>query len=139
MRNRTSLPTRRRSRARKAVSKPVARDGAAPPAPASSREVWFAETQGDLARFFGVSTATIGDWRKDGAPAKVGQGWDLVAWTAWRIERVRKHAERNAGAMSDPDYAYKCARARLAELRLEHEKGTLMAVAEHDEAMTRLC
>jgi hypothetical protein len=116
---------------------------AALPALADSKGKWVASSAADVAFFFGVATQTLSDWKRDGMPGEK-RSYDLKKIYDWKVARDKKREElyasrRKAAVMGDPDHAYKQARARMMQLRVEQEERQLMAVEAHDDFVVRLC
>lgn len=59
-----------------------------PPAPPAAPSRWIAETQKDVAEFFGVSFDTVKTWMRNGAPRPAtAKQYDLAAIARWVVNR----------------------------------------------------
>lgn len=98
---------------------------------------WTAANQAEVGEFFGVSLDTVATWRKKGMPGIAGR-YDLRDILAWlRSEgpwRQRGGHDFSNGSFDELIVAsgdspnlerYRLARAQLAELELEHKRGSV--------------
>jgi len=102
-----------------------------------TRLLWTAETQGEVAEFFGVSVDTVKNWAKQKMPGKP-RAYRLDQIAIWlRTEGPGSKALRLASddpLLGDGDSPalerYRLAKAKHAELDLEHRKGELIDVSK---------
>lgn len=107
-------------------------------AQAKKRVRWTAANQADVGEFFGVSLDTVASWRKKGMPGTSGR-YDLAAILVWLRSdgpwRSRGGSDLTGGPLDELIVAagdspnlerYRLARAQLAELELERQKGSLL-------------
>ena len=102
-----------------------------------TRLLWTAETQGEVAEFFGVSVDTVKNWAKQKMPGRP-RAYRLDQIAIWlRTEGPGSKALRSAS--DDPLLAegdspalerYRLAKAKHAELDLEQRRGELIDLAK---------
>lgn len=95
-------------------------------------------TRGELAKLFGMSVTTLGDWHNMGMPAEPkekGKGWlyDVGQVLKWRVQHEHnlikaQYAEETRPKLEvemsllEADRREKAAKAQLAELKLANER-----------------
>lgn len=98
------------------------------------RTVWIADTQAEIAEFFGVSVDTVKNWAKQRMPghAKHYPLNEIAQWLRTEGPGSSKYRDCNedpmlAGGTSPQLERYRAAQASLAELRLSRERGELLS------------
>jgi hypothetical protein len=99
---------------------------------------WVVKTIKDVAKFFGMSTAGIAQWRQEEMPGQKNH-WDLSEITQWRLERMRRALDkRGDAAKDDPKFELSRMRAEIMRRRMAAEDGTSLPFEEHEEQILEL-
>lgn len=99
--------------------------------PVGSRPAaWIVTTQNEVARFFGVSTEAIEQWRKASMPGRRGR-WDLAKIAQWRLGKARRKEDPedddvHTSAMRAAKLKREQAAAELQRLKVEQVAGRLI-------------
>jgi len=89
--------------------------------------------QSEVAQFFSVTTHTIQNWYRDGAPGAPG-AYDLHEIAAWRLaRRTPKPDDAVRDELLEAQTRERKAKAALAELQLAFERGEYLARDEIEE------
>ena len=83
-----------------------------------------------VAKWFGIAYQTAKEWKRNGAPERTKGGYDIHAWTLWKVHR--------APARSEEELRIKRARADLLEHNVAKAKGGTVDAAEAKRARLRI-
>lgn len=95
---------------------------------------WIAKRECDVGKFFGVSTSSVREWKKNGMPWKPSS-YSLSGIYAWLKDREAKNLDRQRGKSSHS--ALRNARLRLLQLKIDRETGALVPRSEFNSYVLR--
>ena len=104
------------------------------PAPESTERsvqtLYFSDLKG-VAKWFGIAYQTAKDWKRNGAPERTKRGYDIRAWTLWKVHRPPARCEE--------ELRLKHARAEAVELANAKIKGELVKRVDAERRVEALC
>ena len=104
------------------------------------RKPWVMTRQQDVMMVFGISHATMRDWRRGTNPCPGKQGhWDLAEIFQWWKARFMTSENAEISGVADPQLErYRMYRAEQVKLDLEHRQGNLCERAKVHELLGKL-
>lgn len=107
----------------------------------SPESVTTVNSQSRLAKLFGVSVRTVGNWIVEGMPVMPGGKYDIIEVRAWRELKKNKKKEKQDGKKGKEywETEYRKFKAQMAEITLRKMKGQVLLRSVVESELCQIC